>query len=112
MKELLGDEKFESLRREWDYPVPNGETLKMVYERVVPFYLEKIMPELRRGQDILVVAHGNSLRALMKYIDSVPDEEMVHLEMLFGSVVEYRVDNEGRAKAKSISEVVLEKPTA
>jgi hypothetical protein len=48
----------------------------------------------------------------MKYIDSVPDEEMVHLEMLFGSVVEYRVDNEGRAKAKSISEVVLERPTA
>jgi D-lactate dehydrogenase len=112
MKELLGDEKFESLRREWDYPVPNGETLKMVYERVVPFYQEKIMPELRRGQDILIVAHGNSLRALMKYIDSVPDEEMVHLEMLFGSVVEYRVDNEGRAKAKSISEVVLERPTA
>ena len=50
MLKLLGEEEFNKLRRAWDYPVPNGETLKMVYERVVPYYLSTVLPLLKAGK--------------------------------------------------------------
>ena len=65
MEKLLGEEEYKKLRRGWDYPIPHGESLKMVYERAVPYFLEKILPLLREGKNILVVAHGNSLRAMI-----------------------------------------------
>lgn len=101
MKSQLGDEVFEKVRREWDYPVPNGETLKDVYARTVPFYLDVIMPRIKSGQNVLLVAHGNSIRSLMKYIEDIPDQDMVKLEMLFGTVVTYETDDRGKAVKKS-----------
>jgi len=95
MKELIGEEAFDALRRGWDVPVPGGETLKMVYSRVVPFYQQAIVPLLRDGKNVLIVAHGNSLRALVKYVDSISDEDVTHLEMLFGQIVVYDVTPEG-----------------
>ncbi|MFA6446195.1 MAG: pyruvate kinase [Candidatus Paceibacterota bacterium] len=95
MEKILGEENFEKLRRDWDYPVPNGETLKMVYGRVTPFYLNVILPLLKSGKNVLVVAHGNSLRALIKYLEKIPDDGMIHVEMLFGAVIIYEVDKEG-----------------
>lgn len=105
MLKLLGEEEFNKLRRAWDYPVPNGETLKMVYERVVPYYLNTILPLLKAGKNILLVAHGNSIRALMKYVEKLKDEDMIHVEMLFGSVVIYELDDEGRMINKEVREV-------
>lgn len=102
MKELVGEEAFESMRRDWDYPIPHGETLKMVYERVVPFYLGTIVPLLRAGHRVLVVSHGNALRALMMYIESVPPARAREVEMLFGAVVLYRVDAEGKVQYKEV----------
>lgn len=95
VEKLIGEEEFEKLRRGWDCPVPNGETLKVVYERVVPYYLHTILPVLKEGKTALVVAHGNSLRALMKYIERISDEDICRLEMLFGAVVIYEVDADG-----------------
>src|SRR6185437_14622566 len=66
----LGDEEFQKLRRSWDYPPPNGESLKMVYERVLPYYQTEIEPKLKEGKNVLVAAHGNSLRALVKYLEN------------------------------------------
>ena len=102
MKELVGEEAFDSMRRDWNYPIPHGETLKMVYERVVPFYLGAVVPLLRAGHRVLVVSHGNALRALMMYIESVPPARAREVEMLFGAVVLYRVDAEGKVQHKEV----------
>ena len=95
MKELLGDEAFNAIRRGWDVPVPNGETLKMVYERAVPFYTGTVLPLLRDGKNVLVVAHGNTIRALKKYIESIPDDKIGDVEMPFGVIEAYTVSSEG-----------------
>lgn len=96
MKALVGEEMFDHMRRDWDYPIPNGETLKTVYERVVPFYTDHMLPLLTEGKNVLVVSHGNALRALMIYLESVPPEKAPDVKMLFGAVVVYKVDEEGR----------------
>ena len=105
MKELVGDEAFEHMRRDWEYPIPGGETLKMVYERVVPFYTEKVVPLLQDGKNVLIVSHGNALRALMLYVESIPKEDARNLEMLFGAVVLYQVDTEGKMVQKEVRTV-------
>lgn len=97
MKELIGETAFNELRRGWDVPVEGGETLKMVYERVLPFYKETILPQLLDGKNVLIVGHGNSIRALMKYIESTSDEDVSNLEMLFGHIVIYDVSPAGLA---------------
>jgi len=91
----LGDEAFLKLRRGWDYPIPQGESLKMVYERVVPYYKETLLPLLKAGKNILVSAHGNSLRALIKYLDGVSDADISHIELATGEIVLYEVSQEG-----------------
>ncbi len=104
MKELLGDERFNRLRRGWNEPIPNGETLKMVYDRVTPFFLEKVLPDLQAGKNILLVAHGNSIRALMKFIESISDQEVENLEMLFGQILIYDIDIDGHSVNKIIEQ--------
>ena len=106
MEQLIGEDAFNKLRREWDYPVPNGETLKMVYERAVPFFLEHILPLLRQNKNVLVVSHGNTIRSLMKYIEQVPDDKVAHIAMLFGSIVIYDVDFDGHMVQKNERKVV------
>lgn len=102
MIKSLGEEKWEKIRREWDYPVPKGETLKMVYERAVPYYLSHVLPLLKEGKNVLVVSHGNAIRALMKYIESIKDEDVHSLEMLFGGILIYEVDKDGHMINKEI----------
>lgn len=105
MRDLLGEEAFESMRRDWDYPVPGGETLKMVYDRVVPFYLNRVVPLLTEGKNVLIVSHGNALRALMIYLESIPTDEARNLEMLFGATVLYQVNDEGKMEKKEVRKV-------
>lgn len=110
MEKILGEEAFERMRRDWDYPVPGGETLKMVYERVVPFYLSTILPLLSSGQTVLVVSHGNALRALTMFLESISPENAEHVEMLFGAVVLYQIDAEGKMIDKEVRTVPSEVP--
>ena len=105
MEKLVGEETFNKIRREWDYPVPNGETLKMVYERVVPFYMSTVLPLIKAGHTVLIVSHGNALRALEIYIESIPTSPAHALQMLFGTVVIYKVDEEGRMTNKEVRAV-------
>lgn len=81
VKEEIGDEKFQELRRGWDVRIPEGESLKQVYERVVPYFEKVIRPELDAEKNVLVVAHGNSLRALVKYIEKVSDADVSDIEL-------------------------------
>jgi D-lactate dehydrogenase len=112
MKEELGEERFQAVRRGWDEPIPNGETLKMVYERAVPFYRETILPLLESGQNILLVAHGNSIRSLMKYIEDIDDDAVSDLEMLFGEIIVYETDSDGRMTSKETTKIETTPPNA
>ncbi len=91
IKKQLGDVEFLKLRRSWDYPVPNGESLKDVYNRVAPYYEEHILPELKKGNNVLVCAHGNSLRALVKFLDKISDDDIAKLELPFGKPLIYQI---------------------
>jgi 2,3-bisphosphoglycerate-dependent phosphoglycerate mutase len=102
VKELVGEEEFNKIRRGWDVEIPNGESLKMVYERSVPFYLNKMLPLLKEGKNVLVVAHGNSIRSMMKYIENISDRDIEELEMPFGKVLIYNIDNDGHMIHKEI----------
>ncbi len=90
-------EELKSLRRDWDHPVPNGETLKMVYERSIPFFKEEILPVLNSGENVLVVSHGNTIRSLMKYIEKISDADISKVEMPFNEILIYDVDQDGYA---------------
>jgi 2,3-bisphosphoglycerate-dependent phosphoglycerate mutase len=102
IKDQIGDEAFTNLRRTWDYPVPNGETLKDVHSRVLPYYEEHILDDLKEGKNIIVAAHGNSLRALMKHLDEIDDDKVHELEIGTGEVVVYEISDEGRVIGKNI----------
>lgn len=107
VKDLIGEEAFNNLRRGWDVPVPGGETIKMVYERVVPFYQQTILSLLQEGKNVLIVAHGNSIRALMKYIENISDDGVADLEMLFGQINIYEISKDGQmvsAKVKYLED--------
>lgn len=112
IKEELGEEVFNGVRRAWDYHVPGGETLKMVYDRTVPFYLSEILPRLVRGENVLIVAHGNSIRSLVKYIEEINDKDIAHVEMIFGTALIYQVDSQGHKNHKEIRQIETTLPPA
>ena len=95
-------EAFLQLRRGWDYPVPNGETLKDVYARSVPFFQEKICPILLDGKSVLLVAHGNSLRALEKYLENIPDNEVASISIGVAGIHVYELSPEAKLFSKEV----------
>ena len=112
VQKQIGEEAFEKLRRGWNEPVPEGETLKDVYERVVPFFKEFVLPKLNDGQTVLIVAHGNSIRSLIKYTESIPDEDISKVEMIFGETLIYTVDEQGKKLTKEIIKIDTTPPPA
>jgi len=104
MKQTLGDQ-FDCVRRDWNCPVPHGETLKMVYDRAVPYYLSTIKPLVNEGKNVLVVAHGNSIRAMLKYIENISDDGIRDVEMIFGGVLIYDIDKDGKMIKKEVRQV-------
>jgi 2,3-bisphosphoglycerate-dependent phosphoglycerate mutase len=107
VKDEIGEEAFHGIRREWNHPVPGGETLKDVHERVIPFYRSEIVPRLQNGENVLLVAHGNSIRALMKYIEHISDKDVAGVEMPLGHVLIYHVTPEGFVEEKEVRSVDL-----
>lgn len=91
IKKEYGEKKFFQIRRGWDVPIPQGETLKDVYNRVVPYYKKDILPKLKTGKNILIVGHGNSLRALIKYLDNMSDKDIANVELKTGEIYTYHV---------------------
>lgn len=102
IKKLYGDEQFHKIRRSWDHPIPGGESLKDVHARVVPYFESEILKDLKEGKNVIVSAHGNSLRALMKHLDNVPDEKIADVEIATGEVHVYLIDNDGKVQSKEI----------
>ena len=113
VKSEIGEEAFNGIRRGWDYPVPGGETLKDVYRRVLPYFENEILPKLQAGENILLVAHGNSIRALLKYLDQLTEADMSHVEMPFGQVLVYDFKSDSSLPVhKEVRQISIDAPNA
>ncbi len=85
------DPRYASLAPE---QIPGTECLADVVERMLPYWYDRIVPQLRAGRRVLVVAHGNSLRALVKHLDGIGDDEIVELNIPTGLPLHYRIDDD------------------
>lgn len=90
--EKYGEEQVHIWRRSFDVPPPNGESLKMTSERTIPYFKEKIAPLLKQGKNVVVSAHGNSLRSIVMFIEKMTPEEILQFEMKTGIPHEYDFD--------------------
>ncbi len=77
--------------------IPLSESLKNTLERVLPYWHETILPDLRAGKKIVIVSHGNSIRALVKYLDDIPDNVITELNIPTGIPLVYELDDDMRA---------------
>ena len=84
-----GEEQVHLWRRSFDIPPPGGESLKDTYDRVIPYFTSTILPLLGSGKNVLIVAHGNSLRALIMYLDRLTPEQIVEKEIATGKPITY-----------------------
>ena len=82
--EKFGAEQVHIWRRSFDVPPPDGESLKMNAERTIPYFKENIIQDLKKGKNVLVSAHGNSLRSIVMYIENISKEDVVKLEIETG----------------------------
>jgi 2,3-bisphosphoglycerate-dependent phosphoglycerate mutase len=89
----FGDEQVHLWRRSYDINPPNGESLKDTAARTIPYYVEKIEPMVMAGKNVWVVAHGNSLRSLVMYLDNLTREEVLELNIPTGVPLVYEFDN-------------------
>lgn len=80
--------------------LPAGENLKVTLERVIPFWQDQIAPQLMDGKNVLIAAHGNSLRALVKYIESISDEDIMSLNIATGTPLVYELDDKALSIVK------------
>lgn len=110
-----GDEQVKIWRRSFDVPppvledgsefdlkvdpryagiaIPSTESLKLTIERVLPYYEANIAPQLAKGETVIVAAHGNSLRALVKHLSNISDEDILNLEIPTGQPIIYELDD-------------------
>lgn len=90
---LGGDPRYASIEKA---RFPRGECLKDTVERVVPYFEAEIAPKIREGKRLLIAAHGNSLRALVKYLDDVSEEQITKLNIPTGIPLVYELDEDLR----------------
>ena len=90
-----GEEQVHIWRRSFDIPPPDGESLKNTAERVLPYFNEEILPKVINGSNILIAAHGNSLRSLIMQLDNISEADIVNLEIPTGAPIKYIFNEDG-----------------
>jgi len=95
-----GEAQVHLWRRSYDINPPHGESLKDTCERTIPYYKTRILPELQAGKTILIVAHGNSLRSIIKYIETISEEEIPKVEIPTGIPIVYTFDSQMKLQKK------------
>ena len=95
-----GEEQVHIWRRSYDIPPPDGESLKNTAERVLPYFNKEILPKVVSGSNILIAAHGNSLRSLIMQLDELSKEEILNLEIPTGAPIKYIFDEHGKVVEK------------
>ena len=99
-REKFGAEQVHLWRRSYDVAPPGGESLKDTAARVIPYWENRILPELRAGKNVLISAHGNSLRALVMYLEKLSEEEIVATEIPTGVPKLYILDKDLNVRDK------------
>ena len=99
--EQHGAEQVQIWRRSFDVPPPEGESLEMTAERTIPYFTEEILPDVETGKNVLVSAHGNSLRSIVMHIERISPDDIVSLEIPTGSPLLYRHDKNGTIRVDS-----------
>jgi 2,3-bisphosphoglycerate-dependent phosphoglycerate mutase len=97
-----GDEQVHIWRRSYDVPPPGGESLKDTVARVLPYYVETILPRVMRGERVFVAAHGNSLRALIMVLDHLDDKTIPTLELKTGVPLVYRLNADTTVASRQV----------
>ena len=92
-REKWGEEQIHIWRRSFDQPPPGGESLKDTADRVIPYFERVIEPFLNEKKNVLICAHGNSLRALVMHIEKISPEEIVKIEIATGEPIFYKFQN-------------------
>ena len=95
-----GEEQVHIWRRSYDVPPPGGESLKDTAERTLPYYESELLPLLKAGKTVLVAAHGNSLRALVKAIEGLTPDEIIAREIATGQPTVYAIDAQGQLERR------------
>ncbi len=91
--EIHGVEQVHIWRRSFDVPPPGGESLEMTAERTIPYFVEEIIPDLEGGKNVLVAAHGNSLRSIVMHIEKISPDDITSLEIPTGVPMHYTFDS-------------------
>jgi 2,3-bisphosphoglycerate-dependent phosphoglycerate mutase len=97
-----GDDKVHVWRRSYDVAPPGGESLKDTAARVLPYYIQEILPRVLRGDNVIVAAHGNSLRALVMVLERLSANEIVAREIATGVPLIYRLNADSTVAEKQI----------
>ena len=95
-----GEKQVHIWRRSYDVPPPGGESLEDTSERVLPYFNSSILPKIIQGENILVAAHGNSLRSLVMQLDNMSKEEVVALEIPTGAPIIYSFEGNEKPTLK------------
>ena len=95
-----GEKQVHIWRRSYDVPPPGGESLKDTLARTLPYYVQEILPRVLRGERTLVVAHGNSLRALIMVLEKLTPEAIIARELATGAPIIYRLNADSTVESK------------
>jgi len=97
-----GEEQVHIWRRSYDTPPPGGESLKDTADRVLPYFNSDILPQIKAGKNLLIAAHGNSLRALVMQLDNLTPEQIIDVNIGTGVPYIYTLDDQGQTISKEI----------
>lgn len=104
MAEVFGSDLVQIWRRSYDVAPPNGESLKDTCERTIPYLKDVIIPEIKQGKNVIVAAHGNSLRSIIMYLELLAPYEIILVNISTGIPYVYEFDETMHVKTKSILE--------
>lgn len=93
-RKQFGEEQVHIWRRSFDVPPPGGESLELTAKRVLPYFESEIVPQIKAGKNIIIAAHGNSLRALVMFLEKMTPEEILKTEIPTGAPRLYELDSD------------------
>ncbi|MBI3318516.1 MAG: 2,3-diphosphoglycerate-dependent phosphoglycerate mutase [Candidatus Omnitrophica bacterium] len=105
MKKKFGEEQVKLWRRSYDVAPPGGESLKDTAARTIPYFESRILPDLKSGKNILISAHGNSLRSIVMHLEGLTKEQVLALEVPTGVPIRYEIAADGSVKSKEILKI-------
>ena len=101
-RKKYGEAQVHKWRRSYDIRPPGGESLKDTATRTLPYFNKYIMKDIKKGKNVLVAAHGNSLRSIIMKLDGLTKSEVLKLEIPTGVPIVYEIDNKGKILGKKI----------